>query len=122
MFIITNTQNRETIFSVPAYANEAVLALYRTQQIFPFFLYGFAIMPDHVHLLVSVPDNGSISKILYTFKRGTAFAIDRGPIWQSRFHLLFPDDAHNVLSYIHANPVKAGIAFCQSDYPWSSAS
>jgi hypothetical protein len=59
---------------------------------------------------------------MYTFKRASAFAIDQGPIWQSRFHIVLPKDPHITLHYIHTNPVKAGIILHQDDYPWSSAS
>ncbi len=122
MFITTNVHDRRPLFSRSEYANEVILALYRTQEIFPFFLYGFVIMPDHVHLLLSVPENGSISKIMHTFKRGSAFNIGQGSIWQSRFHLITPKNPHRALAYIHANPVQAGITLSIDDYPWSSAS
>jgi putative transposase len=122
MFITTNIQGREPVFAVPEYANEAVITLYKTQQISPFFLYGFVIMPDHVHLLLSIPEGGSISKVMHTFKRGSAFAIDQWPIWQSRFHLILPKEPIHALRYIHSNPVKAGIVLYEYDYPWSSAS
>lgn len=122
MFITTNTQHRVPIFRDPAFANEAVLALYKAQQIYPFFLYGFVIMPDHSHLLLQVPEGGSISKVMYTFKRAAAFALDQGPIWQSRFLIVYPDDPAAALSYIHQNPVKAGLSMSSEAYPWSSAS
>jgi len=120
MFITTNIQDRVPLFQDPAFANEAVLALYKTQQIHSFFLYGFVIMPDHCHLLLKVPEGGSVSRVMYTFKRAVAFALDRGPIWQSRFHIVYPEDPGAVLAYIHQNPVKDGLCGKSDEYPWSS--
>lgn len=121
MFITANILNRRKIFADPACANEAVLALYKTQQIHPFFLYGFVIMPDHCHLLISVPENGSVSKIMHTFKRAVSFAIDQGSIWQSRFHIRYPKNPDAALNYIHQNPVRAHLSASADVYPWSSA-
>ncbi len=122
MFVTTNIAQRQKIFLTPAFANEAVLALYKTQQLHPFFLYGFVIMPDHCHFLLSVPENGSISKIMHTFKRAVSFALDQGSIWQSRFHIRYPEHTGEALTYIHQNPVRALLSASAEAYPWSSAS
>lgn len=120
MLVTTNVMNRRKIFSNPVFANEAVLALYKTQQIHPFFLYGFVMMPDHCHLLLSVPEHGSISKIMHTFKRAVSFAIDQGPLWQSRFHIRYPNNPREALMYIDQNPIRAGLIQETKIYPWSS--
>ncbi len=122
MFVTTNIAKRRKIFLDPSFANEAILALYKTQQLNPFFLYGFVIMPDHCHLLLSVPEGGSISKIMHTFKRSVSFALDLGSIWQSRFYISYPKRPSEVLSYIHQNPVRAHLSETAESYPWSSAS
>jgi putative transposase len=122
MFITTNTRDRKPIFRNPAYAREAVEMLYKVQKRHPYFLYGFVIMPDHCHLLLHVPDGGSISRIMKIFKSGLAFNLGIGAFWQSRFHIKIPDTAASVLRYIHQNPVIAGLAKNPEEYPWSSAS
>ncbi len=122
LFVTTNMQNRKLIFSDPACAREAIDTLYRTQQLHPFFLYGFVIMPDHCHFLMAVPPLGSISRIMRVFKYGVSFNIGMGPIWQSRFVCEVSNDAHAILNYIHQNPVRAGLVESAELYPWSSAS
>ena len=122
MFITTNTLNRMRVFSNPAYAREAIETLYRVQELHPFFLYEFVIMPDHCHFLVKVPESGSVSKIMNVYKLGVAHNIGMGPIWQSRFHMILPEDPKFIRAYIQQNPVKAGLVEFADEYSWSSAS
>ncbi len=122
MFITTNTQNRRKVFANPAYAREAIDSLYRVQHFYPFLLFGFVIMPDHCHFLLKVPEPLSISTIMRVYKYGVTFNLGIGAFWQSRFHLLLPDDCWTILRHIHMNPVKAGLCATMEDYPWSSAS
>ncbi len=121
MLVTTNTMNRVPVFADPAYAREAVESLYRVQQSQPFFLFGFVIMPDHCHFVLTVPEFGSISKIMYAYKRAVSFEIGK-PIWQSRFHMKEAGNVSEVLKYVHANPVKKNLCEECSQYPWSSAS
>jgi putative transposase len=86
MFVTTNIYNRIPVFANPAHARMATETLYDIQKEYPFFLYAFAIMPDHCHFLMHVPEHGSISKIMYQYKRAVSFHVGK-PIWQSRFHL-----------------------------------
>jgi putative transposase len=121
MFVTAVVRDRRPIFANPAYAREAVETLYRVQQLHPFFLFGFVIMPDHCHILLHVPDGGSISRIMGSFKRGVAHNVGIGSLWQPRFHIKIPGDISSVCEYIHLNPVKAGLAETPDQYPWSSA-
>lgn len=122
MFITTNMDKKMPIFSDPACARIAVETLYGIQQFYPFFLYGFVIMPDHIHLLLRIPQGGSISKTMGVYKRAVTFNLGRVPIWQSRFHIRLPHQPLATLQYIHMNPVKAGLTTTPEAYPWSSAS
>jgi putative transposase len=121
MFITTNTLKRRPVFHNPKHAREAVDTLYRVQELHPFFLYAFVFMPDHCHLLLRVPAPEQISRIMRVFKYGSSININKGPIWQSRFHLKVVSDAQDVIGYIHRNPVTAGLAAEERLYPWSSA-
>lgn len=122
MFITTNTNMKIPVFADSACARIAVETLYSIQHFYPFFLYAFVIMPDHAHLLIHVPDGGSVSKIIGIWKRAVTFNIGRGPLWQSRFHLVVPKNISQVIQYINRNPVQAGLCSEPPDYAWSSAS
>lgn len=117
-----NVAGRKPLFTNPSYAREAVEAIYRVQELYPFHLFGFVIMPEHDHMLLRVPAPGNISSVVRSYKRAVSHAIGIGPIWQPRFHVRMPDDPHAALAYIHQNPVKAGFVSTAEDYPWSSAS
>lgn len=121
MFITTNTLHREAIFSDDACARTAVENLYKIQSAFPFFLFAFVIMPDHCHFLLTVPDGGSISKIMQAYKRAVSFDVGK-PIWQRRFHQEFIRDISKVKRYVHENPVQKNLCTEANLYPWSSAS
>jgi len=121
MLVTTVILNCERIFADQAYARLAVEVLYRTQSAFPFFLYAFVVMPDHVHFLVRVPEGGSISRIMQFYKKIVSFDIGK-PIWQPRFDLRLIDYPAEAKRYIHQNPVRAHLCTEEQMYPWSSAS
>jgi putative transposase len=122
MLITTNTSGRSPVFAEPAHAREAVECLYRVQSLYPFFLYGFVMMPDHCHSLLRVDPPLKVSQIMNSYKSGLTFDIGIPKLWQSRFHIrIVENGAGNVLQYIHMNPVIKNLADRPESYPWSSA-
>ncbi len=122
IFLVTTiTIGRSPLFQNPAYAREAIETLYRVQERHAFFIYGFVCMPDHCHLLLEIPEGGSISKIMNVYKGIVSANIGKGPIWQRRFHLRIAPDIKSTLQYIRMNPVHAGLVESPADYPWSYA-
>lgn len=121
MLVTTNTVKRKSTFADPANAREAIESLYRIQYWNPFFLFGFVIMPDHCHFLLTVPEPNTISNLMFMYKRAVAFNIGK-PIWQKRFHVRIVNDGASALRYIHYNPVEARFCERPQDYRWSSAS
>ena len=87
-------------------------------------LYGYVVMPDHLHLLIKMSELQTLSPFMNRFKSYIGHELHRGPIWQEGFwseiiarRYLY----YQKLNYIHRNPVEAGIAERPEDYPWSSA-
>lgn len=122
LFITTNTLHRVPYFARPGYAKETIDTLYRVQELHPFFLYGFVIMPDHIHLLARFPSPYSVSRFMSVYKSGLTFNIGIPKLWQSRYFLTSPNRPWCTLQYIYMNPVKAGLVEHPHEYPWSSAS
>ncbi|MGE5054856.1 MAG: REP-associated tyrosine transposase [Acidobacteriota bacterium] len=117
-------------------------SLERMRVIYRFRVYGYAVMPEHVHLLVSEPETGLLATALQALKIsvsrqakdphlptagrcGAPSVNDYGadPFWQKRYY------DHNVrshqsfeerLHYIHCNPVKRGLVANPEDWRWSS--
>ena len=103
-------------------------ALGRTNERYPFELFGYCLMPDHFHLLLKPAAGQSISRIVQslTVAQGAQYHRHHGSsghVWQGRFksHVI-QEDGHLlvILRYIEANPVRAGrvkdLAACR----WSS--
>jgi putative transposase len=121
MLITSVTRKREPLFGDPSVAREAIETLYRVQQLHPFSLYGFVIMPDHCHFLMYVAWPQTISGIMNSYKSGLTFDTGIRKIWQTGFHIQVPQNLPAALEYIHQNPVKAGLSKTPESYPWSSA-
>ena len=122
MLVTTNIKNRYPLFEHSPYAREAVEQIYRTKSSLPFFLFGFVVMPDHVHFLLHVPSPATVSGVMRTYKMGLSFQTGIAPLWQRRFHIRLAKNPHGALAYIHNNPVAAHLVVSPADYAWSSAS
>jgi putative transposase len=106
-------------------------ALEETRRRFGFRVYGYVVMPEHVHLLISEPEQGLLPKAIQLLKtkvttearkRGLRKAGDR-PFWLERYfdHNVRNEDGFiTQLKYIHRNPVKRGLCVNKEDWPWSS--
>jgi len=90
-----------------------------------FFVFGYVIMPEHVHLLVSEPKLQSLSDTLRVLKGQTSRKLKgaRLQFWQRRyydFNVLTQRKFVEKLKYMHRNPVKRGLVEKPEDWPWSS--
>ncbi len=92
-----------------------------------FYLYGYVVMPSHVHLLLD-PGEQRLSDILRNCKSKVALSLAnlgtrRGPLWQPRYYDSICRHARNFgdkLENIHNNPVEAKLVSRPQDWPWSS--
>ena len=90
-------------------------------------LFGFCLMPDHLHVLLSPDDSGQpLAKWLLAFKNytGRMFANGGGtpPLWQrsAHDHVCRGDETPEfVLAYIVNNPVRAGLVDSWRDWTWT---
>jgi putative transposase len=79
-----------------------------------YLLHAWVIMPNHVHLLLSLGEAVDLGEIVASWKRFTATQINRmslrkGPVWQrDYFDRLIRDWDHfmNVARYLRRNPLK----------------
>ena len=107
-------------------------------------VYGFVIMPDHVHLLSAADNSAALQDTLARFRRFTALELlkrlkwdkvewamnalnssESGQsLWESGF---YPVDASRAdifdqkLEYLHENPVRRGFVKEAQDWAYSSA-
>jgi putative transposase len=89
----------------------------------------FVVMPDHVHVLVTINGMTSIEKAVQLMKGGFSFRAKRelgfqGEVWQRGFSEVRVLDRASFLrhrEYIDDNPVRAGLADSAENYPYCSA-
>ena len=90
---------------------------------YEFFVSGYVIMPEHVHLLLGEPKKGALSKALQALKLSVAVQRVERPFWQARYYdfNVFTDRKRvEKLKYIHRNAVTRGLVALPEDWAWSS--
>ena len=91
-------------------------------------IHAYALMPNHVHLLVASARAEQISLMMKRLgQRYTQWFNKRrgrtGPLWEGRFHASLVDTDRYLMicqRYIELNPVRAGIVERAGDFAWSS--
>jgi putative transposase len=147
-FLTFSCYHRMPLLSKDRSRGWLIEALQSARQKHCFDLWGWVIMPEHVHLLLWPKHSGSKTPtILADIKRPVGQqAID----WLEANHPDFierltvrnrnrtyrrfwqagpgqdrnvydPDAAHQILEYIHNNPVQRGLVALSEQWPWSSA-
>jgi len=91
-----------------------------------FKLQDFVIMPDHVHLLVTVEGEMTIEKAMQLIKGRFSHRLTKefghlGEVWQRGFsevQVLGSESLAQHREYIAMNPVKAGLVDSPEKYPY----
>ncbi len=97
---------------------------------YPLEVYGYCLMPNHWHLLLSCRESAMISRALKWLGathairwRKRSESIGRGAVYQSRYrcHAVRANQIFLVVArYIERNPVRAGLCKQPKDWRWSS--
>ena len=101
---------------------------------------GFVVMPDHVHAIVWFPERGQLSRFVHGWKRRSSYNVrawyragdaqyfDRvglgNRFWQPKyyaFEIFTRAKLEEKLTYMHGNPMRAGLVSRCVDWPWSSS-
>ncbi len=99
----------------------------RYKQYYDFKLYAYALMYNHVHLLIETGET-PLSKIMQGLQQSyTQFFNTKygkvGHLFQGRYKaILCEKDTYllELVRYIHLNPIRARVTNNLSDYPWTS--
>ncbi len=91
-----------------------------------FRIHDFVVMPDHVHLLITVDRDLAIEKAIQLIKGGFSFRLKKefgyaGEVWQRGFSEVRVNDRQSFLQhreYIAQNPVRAGLAGSAEKFPY----
>lgn len=93
-------------------------------------VHAYALMTNHVHLLVTPASTGGVSLMLQDVGRRYVRTVNEarsrtGTLWEGRFKSNLIDSETYLLTchrYIELNPVRAGLASAPADYRWTSHS
>jgi len=94
-----------------------------------FVLHDFVVMPDHIHLLITLDQLMSVEKAAQLVKGGFSYRAKKelgyaGEVWQKGFSEVRILDRQSFLAhrdYIDQNPVKAGLVDSPEKFPYGSA-
>jgi putative transposase len=89
-------------------------------------IHAYCWMSNHVHLLIQVSEV-PLSKLIHNLSFRYASYINKkrsrkGHLFQGRYKAILVDAEnylHELVRYIHLNPVRAGVATNPQDYKWS---
>jgi putative transposase len=125
-FVTTQTWQRKRLFQSERNAMLLIDVLRSCVRARRFTLHDFVIMPDHIHLLLTIPPEVTLEKAVQFIKGGFSFRVKRengytGEVWQRGFSDHRVQDADSFANhrvYIAENPVKAGLAASPDEFPW----
>jgi len=136
-FITFSCYQRRPLLFEPQARDLFLEVLEETRAKFAFVVMGYVVMPEHVHLLASEPEHGSLALALQMLKQNSSRRLRaRGPrqaesepplrtrqFWQRRyydFNVRTEKKRVEKLRYMHRNPVERGLVERPEDWHWSS--
>ena len=142
-FITFSCYRRQPNFVSAAVYDLFPLCLEDMRRRFDMRVYGYVVMPEHVHLLLSEPEHGTLAEAIHYLKLSFAKRLRSrsvgapgsplgwtnlcseklGSFWQKRYYDRNVRDAPEFavkLRYLHRNPVKRGLVKEPGDWKWSS--
>lgn len=124
--LIARGNNGQKVFLKPSDYESFLSALNAVRDRYPVYLYAYALMPNHFHLLVEVkevPTGRLMQSLLTAYVRGFNRRYRcRGHLFQGRYKAVVCDrDSYllELVRYIHLNPVRARLVKRPGEWKWS---
>ncbi len=121
MFITMNTWHRRQVFVHPNFAAKAIDYLFTLQKKHDVVVYGFVIMPDHIHLLLKIQAPYTVDAFVNDYRTGLSFELGTGAFFEEYYDLRLPQKPEEKLEYMHEKPFILHLCDNPKNYPWSSA-
>jgi putative transposase len=71
-FLTFSGYRRQPNFRNATACGTFIAALERVRQLHGLCVYGYVVMPEHVHLLVNEPERGNLARAIQSLKQGVA--------------------------------------------------
>ena len=85
-FVTFSCYRRQQYLGIPSVRSLFERSLETMRKRYNFFVFGYVVMPEHVHLLVSEPEKAVLSKAIQALKLSVAVQRPERPFWQSRYY------------------------------------
>ena len=129
-FVTTTTSMRRALLQSERNAMLFVDVLRSYATAGKFKVHDFVVMPDHVHLLITVDSSMTIEKAMQFIKGGFSYRLKKefgyaAEVWQRGFSEIRIKDRESYQrhrDYIAQNPVSAGLVDSPEKYPFSFTS
>ena len=127
MHVMVRGNNREILFFNDADRRIYLDWLREAAKQFGSAVHAFALMPNHVHLLMTPQNVDSLAKTMQSLGRRYAQYFNQqhhrsGTIWEGRYRssLIDPEYFLRCQRYIELNPIRAGFESSPQDSTWTS--
>ncbi|HZU29741.1 MAG TPA: transposase [Candidatus Angelobacter sp.] len=119
-FITCSFNHRQPFLGPPARRDLLLKILEGVRKKYDFVVWGYVVMPEHFHLLISEPVRGTVAKAMQVLKQRVSLEcnkknlglVEPTPFWLPRYYdfNVFTERKHiEKLRYMHRNPVKRGL-------------
>ena len=123
-FVTFSCYHRAPLLADPRRRDLFVEILEQVRRWYGFWLLGYVVMPEHVHLLLSEPERENLALVLQMLKQMVSRRVHAsGPFWQERyydFNVWSEKKLVEKLRYLHRNPVERGLVSRPEEWAWSS--
>jgi putative transposase len=127
-FITAGTFCKKNLLQSERMAELFCQTMYRYRAERKLLLHAFVVMPNHIHLLLTVPKGLTLERVVQFIKGGFSHAAGNlmgaaGPLWQKSFvdrRVRDLAEFERYKSYIEQNPVRAGLVEVAGQYRYCS--
>ncbi|MCM8763122.1 MAG: transposase [Candidatus Omnitrophica bacterium] len=126
--LIARGNQKQDIFREEEDFKVYLLKLRKYKIKYHFQIYGYCLMPNHVHIMGEIKQPSNLAKFMHGINRSYTEYFNKkynmvGHLWQDRFKSkIIVRDRYllDCIQYIELNPVRAEITKTPAEYKWSS--
>ncbi len=127
-FVTAGTYNKANFLQSDRMASLFCQVMFQYRDAGKVMVHAFVVMPNHIHLLITVPEGMTLERSMQLMKGGFSFQAGqlfqmKGPIWQKSFfdrRVRDVAECESYRDYIHLNPVRAGLVDGADRFAYSS--
>ncbi len=128
-FVTVNFLYRKQWFLDPVFARSMEHIINEQRAKYHFVVFEYVLMPDHYHAIVLPAQRESLGHLMQAIHSSFARRFHElnnssGRVFQREYYdhgIRGSEDYRVKATYIHLNPVRAGLCQRPEEYPWSSA-